>query len=151
MTTTHDDSAATWRDLTDQLTADQVEKLAGMEARSQMSAAETAEALLEGAREWAAANMVDRVVFAEVPRPADATRFCMWSDEEGGVWVRTFDGTRRSVGGKEVVFIDGRQYQDGRVERSIVLTVGDDDYDAATARQLAAALIDAADELERLQ
>jgi hypothetical protein len=99
MDTTHDDNAATWRNLTDQLTPEQIEKLAVMEQRSRMSAEETARALLEGAREAATGNVIDSVIFGDVERPADARRFYTWEDQwETGLWMRSFEGTERNIG-----------------------------------------------------
>jgi hypothetical protein len=70
----HDDSAITWHDVADQLTPGQIERLTGMEQRSQLPADETAESLLAGAREWAQSNLNDRVMFGHVASPADAVR-----------------------------------------------------------------------------
>lgn len=49
------------------------------------------------------------------------------------------------------VTVDGWQYADGRVERSVSLYDADKELSAADARRLAAALLNAADELDRLQ
>jgi hypothetical protein len=47
------------------------------------------------------------------------------------------------------VFIGGVQFHDGRTERSITIDARSD-YDPVTARLLAAALIEAADEVDAL-
>jgi len=146
--TTDHDNAPTWRDLADQLTPGQVEKLARMEASSRSSAEETAAALLEGAREWALGNEADRVVFGSVARPSDAISFSI-EETEPGVWTRNFDGATRRIDDAQV-YITGRQYHDGRTERTIGIAAARGDYGAATARRIAAALIEAADEIERL-
>ncbi|SBS79254.1 conserved hypothetical protein [uncultured Mycobacterium sp.] len=143
-------AAITWRDIADQLTPDQVEKLTTLESTSRSPADEVAEGLLEAARETAAANVVNSVIFGDVERPSDARRFCVFSDEmvEDGVWTRSFDGTQRKVADVEV-YISGLQYADGRVERTIGIEARDE-YDSETARRLAAALLEAADEVDRL-
>jgi spore germination cell wall hydrolase CwlJ-like protein len=92
MNITHDDNATTWRDLTDQLTAEQVDKLAGMERRSRSSAQETAEALLEGAREWAQNNLTDKVMFGHIAPPPDPGRHYHWEQDDEGQWSRRFEG-----------------------------------------------------------
>lgn len=54
------------------------------------------------------------------------------------------------------VSIDGTQFEDGTIKRAVNVSVDDlprstgGALDATTARELAAALIEAADELERL-
>jgi hypothetical protein len=146
MLTTPDNTATNWRDLADQLTPEQIEKLARMEQRSRMTADETAGMLLVGARELATGNVVDQVAFGGIEPPSDATRCCI---EEGGAgaWVRSFDGTARKVDDAEV-FISGRQFEDGRTVREIGIDARGD-YDAATARRIAA--IEAADEIEGLR
>lgn len=148
MTTMHDDNATTWRDLADQLTSEQVDNLAAMERHSTMPPSETAASLLEGAREWATANVVDQVVFGDLEPPADAARWCM-EEREPGVWARSFDGTERKVDDAQV-FISGWQYEDGRSVRRIGIEARSD-YDAPAARRIAAAIIAAADEIEGLQ
>ena len=47
--------------------------------------------------------------------------------------------------------ISGFRSTDGTITRSITVERSRDDLDAAQARQLAAALLDAADEIEALQ
>ena len=76
------------------------------------------------------------------------------ADHDGnGNWFRTFDGTAHQIGGVRVD-IEGTQYPDGRIERRIEVTSADlPDGPVVTAdqaRQLATALIAAADEVERL-
>ncbi|WP_236977646.1 hypothetical protein [Mycobacterium kiyosense] len=147
---TGDGDASCWRDLTDQLTGWQINELDRMDAeadQSAMPAGDQAHALLEAARGWARANLADHVLFSDVTPPADATR--IWLPEESDTgWIRAFDGTRRSVSADTDVIILGCQNQDGTTVRTIGI-VARGDYDAATARQIAAAILDAADELDR--
>lgn len=155
MTTTHDDNATTWRDLTDQLTPEQVEKLSAAEKCSGLPDAEKAETLLEWARDHAEQNLRDQVMFGHLERPEGATQVYGCGERSDGRFSREFVGTARKVNGVTVT-IDGAQFADGTAER--MLNVGVDDLaegpggvlDGDQARQLAAALVEAADELDRL-
>jgi len=140
---TPDDTAATWRDLTDRLTAAQVAQLERLEhAEPQM--------LLQMAQRFAAENMTEAVLFEDVAPPAGAARTFAWQLDGGGKWFRDFEGPTRRVG-RASVHIYGRQQADGSSQRWITMGGrGLDAFDAASARQLAAALADAADELGRL-
>jgi hypothetical protein len=90
------------------------------------------------------------------PSPPDATEFLTgWifdSDELTAVPSRVFRGRTWDVGVGDVT-ITGVQFHDGGIERHIVVldTHADRELDAAQARQLAAALIEAANELDRLR
>jgi hypothetical protein len=72
-----------------------------------------------------------------------------WGEQYG----RAFDGTMRVVE-HMTVDVSGWQYSDGRVGWSIRVysheQSNDADMSAAQARQVAAALLDAADQLDRL-
>lgn len=152
-----DHDNATWRDLADQLNPTQIDKLTDMESRhTDLDAAELASGLLDPARGWAAANTAAAVVFDDLPLPPDAHRVrieCVGDDE----WVRTFDGTERTVdtlftdssekSGTVGIVITGRQDADGRTARKVMIEVVGE-YDADTARRIAAALTEAADEIE---
>ncbi len=72
MTITHDDNATTWRDLTDQLTAAQVEQSTTFERDALGDPTEVAEHLLDAARENARQNLNDRLMFGHLPVPPDA-------------------------------------------------------------------------------
>jgi len=91
--------------------------------------------------------------YADIPAPADATKVTEW-DRIFAVNVlhRFFYGTQR--GGRVRVGINGYQNPDGSVrERWITVTVVPDlsnGLDAGAARDLARALIAAADELDEL-
>jgi hypothetical protein len=79
--------------------------------------------------------------------PADARRCWDWEDgyEDDGSWSRRFVGTERKVG-QVVLTICGFQRQDGTAARELNVC-GEDFPDADGARHLAAALIEAADEM----
>jgi hypothetical protein len=83
--------------------------------------------------------------------PAGAVRTYEWDDTDTPTPSRHWMGTVRRVGDAEII-LDGTQYSDGRVERC--LTVHGVDTDGTmptdTARQIAAALIEAADEIDGL-
>lgn len=156
MTTTPDDTARTWRSLSDELTPEQVEKIAEAEKQSPLPDAEKAATLLEWARGWAQRNLDDHLMFGHLAAPADATAVYHCGERtDGRGWSREFCGTARRVAGVSLD-IEGTQFADGAVER--MLTVSVDDLpdsiggvlDTDQARQLAAALIEAADELDRL-
>jgi hypothetical protein len=153
MATTHDD-AQTWRDLADTLTPEQVAYLENWE-RKPMPGLDNdhrvhQRGLLSAAQEFAGSNAA-AAYYADVVEPPDARQVDAWMDEGDVCWLRRFDGTKRDVD-NVTVHISGVQFSDGRIERTMIVspnTFGDDGYmPAATARQLARALIEAADELE---
>jgi hypothetical protein len=139
--TTPDDAAQTWRDVADRLTSAQITELERLER-------DEPHTLLELARQWATNNMTAAAQLDQVATPAGAVRTFGWQRDTN--WFRDFEGTMRR-GGPARVQICGRQQADGSTRRWIsVHTRHLDALDAATARELAAALNDAADEMERL-
>jgi hypothetical protein len=139
--TTHDKTANTWRDVADQLTAEQIAQLERIES-------DEPQTLLEMAREWAANNITAGVPLDDVAPPAGAVRTFHWQLDSD--WFRDFEGTKRR-GGQAHVQICGRQQADGSTRRWIAVhTRHLDALDAAAARELAAALTEAADEIQRL-
>lgn len=87
---------------------------------------------------------------AHIAAPADADHVEDWVDESDlGMPVRWFRGTARTVAGVRVV-INGWQEWDGPTARHISVHAVDAELDAVTARELAAALLAAADELDQL-
>jgi hypothetical protein len=157
VTRTHDDDATAWRDLADQLTPEQISGLEGCERRFNTDGVADdprAQASLRGfARQYAEHNLVD-AAYADVPLPAGAS-----TDSEGWGKDLKLGGYRRSLlwrsdgePGEVSVDIDGWQRLDGSFTRHISLW-GADEGGALTstqARRIAAMLLDAADELERL-
>ena len=139
--TTPDDTAQTWRDVANKLTAAQIAHLERLEC-------DEPKTLLEMARQWAAKNMIAAVPIGDVAPPAGAVRTFAWQLD--GNWFRDFEGTTRR-GGPARVQIFGRQQADGSTRRWIAVPARQlDALDAAATRELAAALTDAADEIERL-
>lgn len=160
MNTTHDDNATTWRDLTDQLTPEQVRRFEHHERLALNSIAagrnpnETADDIARGflteARWEAEQNLTDAMISVPVPPGAESAEH--WGDGADG-WTRMLHGPSRVVEGFDAtVYRTGLQTQDGAVTWSLYVHVADsDDMTAAQVRQLAAALVEAADELEALQ
>lgn len=160
MTTWSEDTATTWRDLTDQLTPQQVDQLRDVERRLPEGEKTTA-MMLKWAREHIAHRLTD-VMYAGVPIPAGArtdsagwgknlqregySRSLVWRSYEGGA------ADLRLAGACISVDIDGRQECDGSFTRHVSLwgfkegagLTGDQ------ARGVAALLTLAADELDRL-
>jgi hypothetical protein len=106
------------------------------------------ESHLHHARKLAELNIA-RAMFADLLPPADAVgRVDDWMDWDDGVYTRMFTAWADPGGDVSVL---GWQFSDGRVERHIVDTGGDNPLTAEDARQRAGALIDAAAELDRLK
>ena len=82
-----------------------------------------------------------------IAAPADTTQTADWRADIHGNWTRGFLGTARTVSDHQIE-IEGTQFSDGHTTR--VINAHALWLDADTARQLAAALIEAADELDRL-
>jgi hypothetical protein len=81
----------------------------------------------------------------DLPIPTDAVPgdwTCLTGHAED--WIRTMTWSRHDAAGA-VVAVQGAQYADGRIERYIYFDDVPDELTAAGARQLAAALLDAAD------
>ena len=139
--TAHDDTAQTWRDVAERLSAAQIAQLERLER-------DEPQALLAMARQWATKNMTTGMPFDDVAPPAGAVRTFDWQLDS--TWFRDFEGTARR-GGPARVQIYGRQQADGSTRRWIAVhTRHLDAMDATTARELGSALTEAADEMERL-
>ncbi len=139
--TAHDDTAQTWRDVADQLTAAQITQLERLEH-------DEPQTLLAMARDWAAKNVSAEMPLDGIAPPAGAVRTFGWQLDSN--WFRDFEGTTRRCGPARVR-ICGRQQADGSTRRWIAVhTRHLDALDAATARELGSALTEAADEMERL-
>lgn len=149
-----DSPAQTWRDFVDHLTSEQVIRLAGFE-RNNPDTAETRAAVLDVAQEWSAANLASDAVFGGVPVPAGAIEVGSPSRDEDGLWQRPFRGTTRTVAGFDV-YVEGTQTPSGAAHRWIAVdaesaTAAGGTLTVELARALAAALIEAADEVSTLQ
>lgn len=133
----------TWHDLADQLTADQRDRLANAD---HLTDAEQ----LDMARHYADHNQL-QVQLAGVPAPAGAVRCTGWfRDGEDGAGRGVY-GKQWKVGGTTVE-MGGDQTPDGAVRWRVEVEVahGFSDLNSVQARDLAEALAEAADELDRL-
>ncbi|CAM3108272.1 hypothetical protein BST27_18605 [Mycobacterium intermedium] len=147
------DNATTWRDLADALTPQQVAYIEEWERHPELpprvdgsvkTPEEHQRTLLHVAREFLGSNTA-AVMLADVA-PPDGGDHRPWQDEGDGTWSRFFVGTVRTMGDVRVI-IDGTQYSDGRIER-FVTTDSAEGMGSAEARQLAALIIEAADEID---
>lgn len=151
MAATPDAPATSWRDLADQLTPAQVDKLTEMELGARPVAM-----MLDFARDMAEGNVADAFHFGHLPVPTDATQVVRsHQDRDTGVWVRPFVGREWNIGGVSL-WVDGEQSADGQVSRCLIVSVSDvgetggGELTIDQARELAAAFGEAADELDRL-
>lgn len=99
------------------------------------------------ARVYAVRKLLD-ALYADIAPPGDATHVAAWDDAEGEV-SRYFRGTKRGTDAR--VDIAGSQNADGTIAERVILVGGYAiEVDAAGARQIAADLLAAAAELDRL-
>ena len=154
------DTAQTWRDLAGQLTPEQIASFEHQEALALHSIAsgrnpyETADDIVRGflieARWEAEQNRVDTAI--NVPLPSGAESAEHWSEDVEGRWTRMLHGPSRAVAGFDAaVYRTGLQTRDGAVTWSLYVHAEDrDGMTAQQVRQFAAALVEAAGELDRL-
>lgn len=150
MSTTHDDNATTWRDLTDQLTPQQIAELEYCELHQiPPGLADPRQGQLNCARAMARQNLIDALC-DDVPVPVDCHGTVgQWTDLDDEGFGRMYTIAMREVDGMTVETV-GWQYDDGSCrDRSVMLR--DEEVGPDEARRLAAALIAAADELDGLQ
>ena len=138
-------------EVADQLTPEQVRTLERIEAdllaRGVAPTDQVAAALLDSARYHARLNLRDTTMFGHLPTPA-YTRFLNHFEDEGtGCFSRRFDGTVWDIDDIRVE-VSSVQHDDGTVERAVY--VNGEILTRGQARELATALIAAADEAERL-
>ena len=135
----------TWRDVVDQLTPEQaaVRTLGAIRRRPGDPAGDG-----PGNRGRQRDRRRRRVVRRD-RRPARRGADLRLADLRRRTW-REFDGSTRCVG-EATIRVVGRQFGDGTCERWISLSATyDEEFQAAQARELAAALQAIADETERL-
>lgn len=138
------ENALSWRDLSDGLMPAQMTELENKE-RTGCSP----DALRYQARTYLEAALGE-VLLGDIEAPADAINVYPWEmgDSASGVWHRHFRGTRRKAGALHVD-ICGVQEEDGTADREVNVWGRDEHYlTSAETRELAAALIASADELE---
>lgn len=148
--TTTPENAATWWDLTDQLTPTEIDKLTELEAALRAEGVDPATLMLDTARDCLTNHAID-MLYADIPLPAGA-------EGDAAGWEKNLqrDGWSRSVLWKSFgddtigVDVDGRQECDGSFTRDIsVYALADGaSLTSADARRLAELLIAAADEID---
>ncbi len=159
MTTRHDNTATTWRDVADQLTPEQVRQFERYEtlaltARDKHPGEgyETVEDIARGflsEARWEAQQNLNDTLFG-VPVPAGAEEVEHWEDDGTGTWTRRIHGRERTIEGFDAaVYFEGIQHRDGTVTWSLHVHVEDGHaMTSAQVRQLAGYLLEAADELD---
>jgi hypothetical protein len=85
----------------------------------------------------------------DLHQPAGAQFVDHFQDDGAGHFSRRFDGTTRAVGDIRVDLV-GVQHSDGSIVRAVYVNANGVELASTQARELAAALTNAADELERL-
>lgn len=150
MTTTHPDNATTWRDLADQLTPQQVAELEYCECEQIPPGLASPQGHLNCARAMVRRNL-NQALCADIAAPAEAAgdvyEWEEWDDDRLG---RLYDVSRREVGDFCAVEVNGVQFNDGSIERSILLLIEDATLTAQQARVIATALAEAVGDLEQL-
>lgn len=159
MTSTPDNTARTWRDLADQLTPEQVAELEYCERENVPPGLASPENHLNAARMMSRRNIL-QALCADVAPPADAVDEPSEWEEWGDGYGRMYTAAQRRTGSTGYgltrreyqweVDIYGVQFDDGRIDRYISVSVDDGPMTAAQARTFAAALLEQADELDRL-
>lgn len=137
VTMTNTDDSITWRDLSDQLTAEEIDSLEAYER----DPGQTPAGLLNIARQWISENL-GAALCADLPTPA-GIELSEWQPDGDG-WVRFFVVSR--AGGVEVT---GQQHGDGTVQHHVLVDTVED-LSAEQARALAAAILAAADHVDAL-
>lgn len=137
-----DHTARTWREVADQLTFAQIAELERLER-------DEPQTLLDMARHWAAQNTAaTSAPPGHIAPPTGAVRTFDWQLD--GCWFRDFEGTTHRAGPTRVQ-IYGRQLADGSARWWVAVSSRHlDALNAASARELAAALAEAAHEIEGL-
>ena len=138
----------TWRDIADQLTPSQIESLEWLEGDPLNGLLAKPEQHLDFARAWASDNL-EQSLYADVPPPAHAVEVGPWRETTAGIRCRSYTSAETGIAGLDITLeINGSQYTDGRVDCLFALT-GDGlgELDPTTVRELAAALLAAADRL----
>ncbi len=144
-----------WRQYADRLTPEQIDHLEHVQAMEYRQYVDTPERrgldLLDLARTYLERNRKN-AEFADVPVPPGAeARFDWGPDLVPGEWRRSLVWGEYPTGIEDVyVLVSGVQKPDGTYTRQLGLAVDDDVVmTAEQARTLAAALLNAADDLDR--
>jgi hypothetical protein len=160
MTTTPDQTVQTWRDLADQLTAQQVAALEWQESRGEDCVPDEPDAyrdwLITQARDYIAGNEHDAELSARIQPPAGATSIGGWDniDPKTDRLLRSIRWANFPAGPAFSVAVDGFQDETGAVDGPHISVYGLEDgpdLEAADALRLARALVAAADHREGLK
>lgn len=141
----------TWRDIADQLTPAQIELLEWLEDDPLNGLLSRPDQHLTFARGWASENL-EQNLHADVAPPPDAVEVEPWRKSKTGVRCRSFRSAASGIAGLDITLeIRGTQYTDGQIDCRMGLA-GDGlaDLDCSAVRELAAALLTAADTAEGL-
>jgi hypothetical protein len=137
----------TWHDIADQLTPIQVDHLTWLEGDPMGGILVRSEQHLRLARGWASYNLAQSF-HADVPPPADAVDVGPWIKRTDGARCRSFRSVT-GIGGLDIaVETNGSQHTDGRTEGRVSVTGALSNLSAADLRDVAAALLAAADRVE---
>ncbi|SOX53697.1 hypothetical protein MAAFP003_2371 [Mycobacterium ahvazicum] len=150
----------TWRDLTDQLTADQIQELEHMESAADYDGTlGPDEEMLSRARRYARDNLIAGMV-GDVALPSGATWADVWQEDDPQPHRVIFGASSTISDGKTCVLTDAIQFADGKIDSagnppSIAISYANTDtgirLDSARAREFAAVLSEAADQIDRWQ
>jgi len=138
----------TWHDIADQLTPAQAELLEWLEGDPLNGLLAHPEQHLMFARGWATENL-EQSLHADVTPPAAMVELGEWRKSKIGERCRSYRSVI-GVGDLDIALeFRGAQFTDGRVECSMALTgSGLAELDPVAARDVAAALLAAADHIE---
>ncbi len=136
----------TWHDIADQLTPSQIEQIEWLEGDPMGGLLARPEQHLVLARGWASYNL-EQSFHADVPAPVDAVDVGPWLRLPGGARSRSFRSVTGIAGLDIAVEITGSQHTDGRTEGQVSLTGNPTNLSAAGARDVADALLAAADRI----
>lgn len=144
-------TTTTWREFAEQLTAAQYARYVERD-RLYGDGPGWQRLLIDQARADVAGNRTDAQLFPEIPEPAGVSNVDHWQlDAVEGKFFRYVEGGRWHVGGLDAVVL-GTQHADGRVECAVQIEVeGGRDFGAAQLREIAAALTEAAAQLDRIE
>ncbi|MGD9622860.1 MAG: hypothetical protein AB7G47_22210 [Mycolicibacterium sp.] len=159
------DNPTTWHDLRDELTPQQIAYIQDFEDRypeTLAGGADRANVMLRCAIDHAKQNRHDREHFGHLPVPDAPIRMSAWEpaddDNTLGPWLRTYDLRDWIIdlpgepprASRADLTLAGAQLDDGRIERWVIVEANSVRMTSAKARELAAALLAAADELDQL-
>lgn len=153
---TSSDENESWRLYADELTREQIEHLEYVQSMDYREYRDTPESreveLLDLACQYTERNRKN-AEYADVPIPPGAEPKYDWAPDfqDGNSWKRLLQWTEYSTGMESVdVLINGWLKPDGTYTRQVGLYVEDEiEMTAEQARMLAAALLNAADDLDR--